>query len=123
LRRARATLDLEDRIIVVCERAEVAAHAPEHRFAFDAVLARSFGPAAVVAECAVGFLELGGSLVVSDPPEPADDRWPPEGLADLGLELEAIQGPQPRIARLRRTGDVADRWPRRVGVPAKRPLW
>jgi 16S rRNA (guanine527-N7)-methyltransferase len=123
LRRACTALKLSDRVAVVCDRAEVAAHNPRHRFAFDAVLARSFGPPAVVAECAVGFLERGGALVVSDPPDPDADRWPAERLSDLGLELEATRGSQPRISTLRRIGEVDDRWPRRVGVPAKRPLW
>jgi 16S rRNA (guanine527-N7)-methyltransferase len=120
LRNATAELDLEDRVEVVEERAETAARHPSLREALDAVVVRSFGPPGVTAECAVGFLRLGGSLVVSEPPE-ASVRWPPEALADLGLAPAVNCGTGGfsfvRLEKVR----IDDRWPRRVGIPAKRP--
>jgi hypothetical protein len=73
----------------------------------------------------VGFLRLGGHLVVSEPPGPpppeAAGRWPAEALADLGLgpaETCASRGfGFVRLEKIR----MDDRWPRRVGIPAKRP--
>ena len=122
LREAAERLGLADRTSVVCDRAEVAARNPELRGRFDLVVARSFAPPAVTAECGAPFLVETGSMVVSEPPEDSD-RWPADGLAQLGLELAAPASASSRFVRLRRTAVVADRWPRRTGIPAKRPLW
>ncbi len=100
-------------------RAELLAHDPAHRGRYGAVTARSFGPPAVTAECAAGFLEVGGRLLVSEPPGDSD-RWPSAGVAALGLEVgPRVEG----IQVLRSTSPCPDRWPRRDGVPAKRPLF
>ena len=89
LRRAVGRLGLVERVRVVTARAETAGHDPVWRGAFDAVVARSFGEPAVTAEAAAPFLRAGGQLVVSEPPEPALERWPPDGLALLGLIRDA----------------------------------
>jgi 16S rRNA (guanine527-N7)-methyltransferase len=127
LREAVAILDLA-RVTVVEARAEDAARRPDLRETFDAVVARSFGPPAVTAECAVGFLRTDGRLVVSEPPgdeapERAAARWPVAGLEELGFALPvAGGGAGASFVVLEKTkGD--DRWPRRVGIPAKRPVW
>jgi 16S rRNA (guanine527-N7)-methyltransferase len=71
---------------VIIARAEEAARWPELEGKFDLVTARSFGPPAVTAECAVRFLKVGGVLVVSEPPgERSSERWNEKGLALLGL--------------------------------------
>ena len=121
LERAVVSLGVADRVTVVCARAEEAARS-ELRNAFAVVVARSFGPPAVTAECAVGFLRTGGLLVVSEPPTGSADRWDPPGLERLGLALEDVVGAEPRFARLRKIADD-ERWPRRTGIPAKRPAW
>jgi 16S rRNA (guanine527-N7)-methyltransferase len=124
LRDACERLGFGDRARVVCARAEDAAREPEWRGAFDVVTARSFGAPAVTAECAVGFLRDGGSVLVSEPPEPDPNRWPADGLARLGLVLEPVPEAAPsQLVRLRSLGAVDARWPRRVGIPRKRPLW
>lgn len=120
LREAVTRLELGDRVEVVEERAETAARRRALRGTFDAVVARSFGSPAVTAECAVGFLRLGGSLVVSEPPE-AGNRWNPEGLADLGLgPVRVCDHDGFGFVLLEKIG-MDERWPRRVGIPAKRP--
>jgi 16S rRNA (guanine527-N7)-methyltransferase len=114
-----------DRAAVVRMRAEEAGRDPAHRGRFDVVVSRSFGPPAVVAECAAPLLVVGGSLIVSEPPESTEDgRWDATGLALLGLE----PGPQHRIEPatlqvLVQTSACPPRYPRRVGLPAKRPLF
>lgn len=122
LRLAVARLGLEDTVEVVEERAEATGRRPSTRFGFDAVVARGFGRPAVLAECAAPLLVPGGLVVVSEPPDGADDRWPAAGLAGLGLEVRERRV-HPALVVLRRSGPVDDRYPRRVGVPAKRPLW
>jgi len=126
LRTAVSRLDLGARVDVACGRAEVLARAESLRGRFDLVVARSFGAPAVTAECAVGFLRPGGALVVTEPPESdADDaRWPAEGLARLGLgEISRIRHGDTGAVRIIAGDGPDDRWPRREGVPAKRPLW
>ena len=66
LRRAIARLDLGDRVDVVTGDAADVARS-EQRGTFDWVTARSFGPPADTAECAVGLLKPGGSLITSEP--------------------------------------------------------
>ena len=124
LRAACDRLALGDRAEVVCARAEAAARDPRWRETFDVVTARSFGPPAVTAECAVGFLRAGGTVLVSEPPEEDPGRWPAHGLARLGLVAEPVPEAGPaHLVRLRSVEAVEPRWPRRVGIPQKRPLW
>jgi len=122
LRQACERLGLVDRVAVVCERAEVAARNPDLRGRFDLVVVRSFASPAVTAECGAPFLVDGGTMVVSEPPEDAD-RWPADGLALVALELAVPATAMSRYVALRRTAAMDERWPRRTGIPAKRPVW
>jgi 16S rRNA (guanine527-N7)-methyltransferase len=124
LRAACAELGLAGRATVLVARAEEAARRPEWRAQLALVIARGFGAPAVTAECAVGFLEVGGELVVSEPPGGAPGRWDPAGLERLGLAEPTVQtGGGASIARLRLRRPPGPEWPRRTGVPARRPLW
>lgn len=124
LRRAVVALDLAARVVVVEERAEVVGRAPAYRAQFDLVVARGFGPPAVLAECAAPLLRVGGRVVVSEPPGGAPDRWPAGGLAVLGMAPgAAVQTAGAAFQVLRQDAPCPDRWPRRVGMPAKRPLF
>jgi 16S rRNA (guanine527-N7)-methyltransferase len=128
LTEAVAELGWQGRVRVVGERAEVAGRRPALRGAFSLVVARSFGPPPVVAECAAPFLRPGGVLVVSEPPgserhERVDQRWPRSGLDALGLiPLARWQG-RFGYQLLRQAEPCPDRFPRRTGVPAKRPIY
>ena len=129
-------LHLEARVSIRQERAEAAGRDPAFRGNFDGVLARSFGRPAVVAECAAPLLKAGGWLVVSEPPgdspdDPADTssdppmaaRWPAEPLRQLGLVPDRLVHQEFGYQTLRQTDLCPDRFPRRDGVPAKRPLF
>lgn len=117
-------LGLGGRVSVLEGRAEVVAHDPAHRGAYEVVVARGLAGPAVTAECAAGFLRVGGCLVVSEPPGSRGDRWRPSGLAALGMELEQVRSAGgPRYALIRQRDECADRFPRRTGIPAKRPLF
>ncbi len=116
-------LDLAGRVTVVTARAEEAGRRADLRGSLDLVVARSFGAPAVTAECSAGFLRPAGHLVVAEPPGGDPTRWPVEGLAPLGLEPVVLhQGPTTFQVIAART-PCPDRYPRRVGVPAKRPLF
>ncbi|MFZ0249730.1 MAG: RsmG family class I SAM-dependent methyltransferase [Acidimicrobiales bacterium] len=128
LRRAVERLGLGSRVTVLEERAEVSGRQDGLRAGFDGALARSFGRPAVVAECAAPLLRVGGWLLVSEPPQgdredQRDDRWPAEPLGQLGLETDEVvhEGFEYRV--LRQVSACPERFPRRNGVPAKRPLF
>lgn len=126
LRREVADLGWLDHVDVVRGRAEDLGRDTTLRERFEVVAARSFGPPAVTAECGSPFALPGGLMVVSEPPSQKDhERWPEEGLAQLELEdLGALRVDERFGYRvLGKLGTVSDRFPRRSGVPAKRPLF
>jgi 16S rRNA (guanine527-N7)-methyltransferase len=129
LRRAVSRLGLGERVSVRQERAEVCGRQEGLRGGFDGVLARSFGRPAVVAECSAPLLRVGGWLVVSEPPAagaaPGESavRWPPARLKELGLELVELAHQEFEYQSLRQVDPCPERFPRRNGVPAKRPLF
>ncbi len=120
-------LGVGDRVEVLRGRAETLAQEARWRASQELVVARSFGPPAVVAECAAGFLAVGGRLVVSEPPDPAPaDRWPATGLALLGQRPAAAVTRPDHAGHFQVVEQVEPcppQFPRRDGVPAKRPLF
>lgn len=122
LRRAVSALELADRVHVLTARAENVGHEENHRSRYDLVVSRAFGPPPVVAECAAPLLAVGGHLVVSEPPEETA-RWPPDQLKALGLLGDGLYPGPPRLASMTQVVLCPRRFPRRVGVPSKRPLW
>jgi 16S rRNA (guanine527-N7)-methyltransferase len=133
LEKAADDLGCGHRVSVVRSRAEEAGRRDGLRGRFDAVLARSFGPPAVTAECAAPFLVVGGRLVVSEPPDDDDGaaapradaspRWPPEGLALVGLAPESAWTKPFHYRSFVLGRPCPDTYPRRDGVPAMRPLF
>ena len=121
LEAAVEALDLRGRCQVVLGRAENVGRG-DLRGTAAAVLARSFGPPATTAECAAPLLEIGGRLIVSEPPE-AVDRWPAKGLEELGMSPLGRSTSGPRIQVIRQDRPCGQDYPRRDGVPAKRPLF
>ena len=117
-------LGWEARVTVLCGRAEDLGHELKLRASFDLVVARSFAAPAVTAECAACFMTVGAHLVVSEPPEElAGDRWNPQGLETLGLGPATLLNDAPRLAVMELRELCPERYPRRVGVPTKRPLF
>jgi 16S rRNA (guanine527-N7)-methyltransferase len=122
LRDAVARLSLSKRVTVLRARAEEAGRRDDLRASCDVVVARSFGPAAVTAECGAPFLQSGGWLIVSEPPGGAA-RWPAVGLSMLGLALGPAWRTPFSYQALVQRAPCPDRYPRRVGIPNKRPLF
>ncbi|MEI2699584.1 MAG: RsmG family class I SAM-dependent methyltransferase [Microthrixaceae bacterium] len=124
LQSAVMSLGIEGQVDVVTGRAEELARREDLASSFDVVVTRSFGPPAVTAECAVGFLRPGARMVISEPPTVEAVRWPSAGLALLGLSaVERISSGTASLQVLRLSGELDHRYPRRVGVPAKRPVF
>jgi len=124
LARAAKDLGIESHVVVARARAEEAGRDPAWRGRADLVVARSFGLPAVTAECAAPLLMVGGRLIVSEPPEEGGSRWPVEGLARLGLRPAGrIDQAFCRFQVLRQEEECPEIFPRRVGIPEKRPLF
>ncbi len=122
---AQALLDLglSERGVALAGRAEALGHS-ELRESFELVVARAFGAAPVLAECASGLIEVGGRLVVSEAPGSRGERWRHARLGDLGLEFAGVEQHDGRgFAVLVKRESLNPRYPRRVGIPSKRPLW
>ncbi len=107
-------------------RAEELGRQGELREEFEVVTSRSFGIPALTAECGSAFLAPGGWMVISEPPD-ADpgERWPSDGLAAVGLEPDEMVRPSARFGYqvLKKVDRIDERFPRRVGIPAKRPIF
>jgi hypothetical protein len=95
LRRVVTRFGWDEQVQVVLDQAEVVGHDPRWRTSQAAVVARSFAPPLVTAECAAAFLTEGGRLVVSEPPAPDASRWPADDLDYLGLQT--IPWPDRRV--------------------------
>ena len=130
LQEASEALGISERVQVVTGRAEDVCRLLDFRGSYDLVVARSFGAPAVTAECAAPLLRAGGSLIVSEPPATESERWPADGLSVLDLVVsESVVvssdgSTEPvHLVRLERGELELDRYPRRVGIPAKRPIF
>ena len=125
LTEAVGRLGLTPRVEVRERRAEEAARDPGLRGAAELVVARGVAGPGVTAECAAGFLAVAGQLVVSEPPGSTGERWPAEALALVGFAPAQVRETAGgyRFAVLRQERPCPPRYPRRVGIPAKRPLF
>lgn len=128
IRGAVASLGLAN-VTVVCARAEDAGRS-ELREVFDTALARAVGPLEVVLEYALPFLRHGGNaLLQRGQRRPGDEVQAAAIAAMLGGRLERIKAVQPypeaknlHIWVFHKIAATPERYPRRPGMPKKRPL-
>jgi 16S rRNA (guanine527-N7)-methyltransferase len=115
---------------VVAARAEEAGRDPELRERFDLAVARALAPLPVLVEYALPLLRPDG--VLAAPKGSSATRELDEasaaieilgGCAEDPLPLSLPEGAAPqRVLLVRRCGELPERYPRRPGVPSKRPL-
>jgi 16S rRNA (guanine527-N7)-methyltransferase len=120
---ASEELAVTDRVHVIRGRAEELAHHVDLRAGFDVVVSRSFGRPAVTAECAAGFLDVGGVLLVAEPPVAQEERWDVTALRRLGLTPLSLPDATLRFQAFSQFALCPAEFPRPVGRPAKRPLF
>ena len=97
---------------------------------YDVVTARAVGSLALLAEYAAPLLTLGGVLVAwKGEPDPAEFDAGAKAALEVRLEPEAVVEVQPyaesrnrNLVVYRKVQPTPERFPRRVGVAAKRPL-
>lgn len=97
LRRAVSALGLDGRVSVHADDVRTLAAAQPRTF--DVVTARSFAAPPVTARWAGHLLVTGGLLLVSEPPQADDRRWPAELLAEAGLVDGGVVGGVRRLSR------------------------
>jgi 16S rRNA (guanine527-N7)-methyltransferase len=123
---ACAQLGLEG-VEVVARRAEDAGHDPRLREQFDLAVARALAPLPVLAELCLGLVRVGGRLLA----QKTESEGTIEGeraIEIMGGSLFAVhaspsgarrQGTVVVIEKIRPTPDA---YPRRAGVPNRKPL-
>ncbi len=115
---------------VITARAEEAGRLPEHRAAYALVLARAVAPLRVLAELALPFLAIDGVLAAPKGSAALREvREAQAALEELGGTVEealllkvAGQERAPTLLIVRKVGATPERYPRRPGIPRKRPL-
>lgn len=128
-------LNLSSKVSVLNNNAELAARSLMLRSRFDVVTSRSFGKPATTVECGLPFLKPGGVLIVSEQPyadNPDDSkngkpltRWPANSLSELGAKFISIERYMNSFnyAVIKCCKICPDKYPRRVGLPRKYPLF
>lgn len=117
-------------VTVATGRAEELARVPAHRERYDAVLARALAPLPVLLELCLPFARVGGRLVAHRRGDlAAQQREAASAASQLGGRFRAPVPIGLRTGRGEYGLVVVDKvaptppaYPRRVGVPAKRPL-
>jgi 16S rRNA (guanine527-N7)-methyltransferase len=117
-------------VTAIKARAEELAHIPEHREQYDLALARAVAELPVVVEYTLPFCRLGGWVVAQKGEAGAAEAWSAErAIRLLGGELcrvvpvELAGLPEDRsLVVIEKTGPTPDRYPRRPGIPSKKPL-
>jgi 16S rRNA (guanine527-N7)-methyltransferase len=110
---------------VVAERAETAGHLSTLRERFSSGTARGVGSAPTVAELLLPFISVGGVAILQRGAFSALERRALEDAAlMLGASVAGECGVQRdrRLLILRKDHPTAARFPRRPGMPQKRPL-
>jgi len=119
-----------DGVEIVVARAEDAGRDPAYREHFDVVLARALAPLPVLLELTFPFLRIGGHLATPKGSGALDEIEASEHALDvLGgaiISSDAMRipgdGHRQRLILVRKTGATPARYPRRAGIPKKRPL-
>ena len=117
-------------VTAVKARAEELAHDPSHREQYDLALSRAVAELPVVAEYTLPFCKVGGWAIAQKGEAGAAEAWTAErAISMLGGELRrVVQVELPGLAENRslivieKVHPTPDAYPRRPGVPSKRPL-
>ena len=117
------------RVDVVCARAEEGGRNPNLREQFDIATARGLNHLSVAMELLSPFLRIGGTMLAMKGKKSKDECRDAAGACrELSMTLTDVVRPLPRhapdaaIVVARKCGPTPDRYPRRTGIPAKRPL-
>ena len=112
-------------------RAEEIAHKPKHRESYDAVTARALASLPALVELCLPFAKLDGVLIapkgagVEEEISEASNALSVLGGEAQGIVLPDSEAPIPtdhRLVIIHKVTPAPDSYPRRSGVPTRRPL-
>lgn len=117
-------------VLVVAERAEDAARQSQHREAYDVVIARALAPLPALAELTLPFCRIGGAVVAHKKGGVAAEvQGAATAITRLGgrtRECRPVTLPGLDDGRMLvimdKVAPTSAQYPRRAGIPAKRPL-
>jgi len=115
---------------VVVGRAEEVAHRPEYRQQFDLVLSRAVAGLSTLVELTLPFCAVGGRFIAQKKGSiQAEVQAARQAISLLGGELTDVEsidlpefGDKRWLVVIDKVGETPAQYPRRPGVPAKRPL-
>jgi 16S rRNA (guanine527-N7)-methyltransferase len=116
LREAVDALELTD-VEVESRRAEELGRDPRHREAYDVVVTRAAAKAPVAAEYCLPLVRPGGTLLALA--QYKDWDMARRAIGQLGGRLD---GERSGVILVRKLRSTPNQFPRRVGIPGKRPL-
>ncbi|MGI6345426.1 MAG: 16S rRNA (guanine(527)-N(7))-methyltransferase RsmG [Bacillota bacterium] len=126
---AAESLGLSERVTVICARAEEAARQGSQRERYDWVVSRGVARLDILAEYCLPFLKIGGCFVAQKGPKAESEvDLAAAAIGTLGGQLEQVRhwelpgGAQRTLVVVRKVQATPSGYPRRTGVPAKRPL-
>jgi 16S rRNA (guanine527-N7)-methyltransferase len=119
-----------DGVSVVNARAEDASRDPAHREAYELALARAVAPLPVLVELTLPFLRIGGTLATPKGSRAQEEvRTSEHALSEGGGEVMDVSrlelpwgGDAPTLVIVRKVAPTPSKYPRRPGLPGKRPL-
>jgi len=119
-----------DNVEIVVARAEEAAHKPQYRERFDLVLSRAVAPLPTLVELTLPFNTTGGRLVAQKKGAiQAEVNQAKKAISLLGGKLRELKRVDPAefaderwLVVIDKIGPTPEPYPRRPGIPAKRPL-
>ncbi|MEM7331794.1 MAG: 16S rRNA (guanine(527)-N(7))-methyltransferase RsmG [Chloroflexota bacterium] len=118
-------------VTILAERAEVVGRDLKHREQYDWVVARAVAELNILLEYLVPFCRPNGRILAMKGPEtPNELAAASNAVEELGLQIESsekvseeISGDKQRfLVLVARKGPLSERYPRRAGIPTKRPL-
>jgi len=116
-------------VAVVEGRAEEVARDPAHREVYDLAVARAVAPLPVLLEYSLPFLKVGGHLAANKGTSaPREVEESEAALREIGGVIEETLPFYPpevtgqTIILVRKIVETPERYPRRTGIPSKRPL-
>lgn len=119
-----------DQTRIICTRAETLAHLPEHREQYDTVITRALAELPVAAELALPLIKVSGTYLAML----GNDAHDQINTAQMAISLcggiigQNIPINLPQLDKthylllINKTVPTPDQYPRRAGIPQKRPL-
>ena len=118
-------------IEVLCHRAEELGHDAEHRERYAVVLSRAVAPLPTLVELTMPFCRIGGIVVAQKKgrvaPEVEQASFGVEALGGrirelLPISVQELGDDQRALVIIEKFAPTPARYPRRAGIPQKRPL-